>query len=551
MTVAARKRLQARKFQWGPTDLEVVAGPPEQEPADFRRPFEEAKVKRQGGKFASKDGPGAAPSGAPPRAEVSPRVKRAADDGKKALQAAVSAEYERLKDEARAVLEQLGVDVPESAAEEADEAADAKKAEREAKGTKQAVGTKAKEGSTKASPKERKGSTSKKPSKTPASGATSPAAGSGGGSAAAPSTAKLRQRVIEIRAEIDALQRYAQAHGVSLRAPSDLAADALCDYYDFRGRYDPLQLRDSWGRWTESGGGLAVGSPVWVLPTPKHPNKKSGRVLSDDGDSVKVRLSGTGGKKVTVPKSQLAPREADGPAPAKAPPPKPAKAPTAKPAKAPSAKPGVDSSALPNTKVELGALPADVAGRIVADLADMRSRYPVAFDATIKKVATYGPGGGPKTAYASYGAGTINVSPTKFASAAKVEASLKSDVAVGFHPPGTDKLEAVITHEAGHAIWEHLKVNAPKVMPEEWKALREARPIKYTKTGKGSGTQSWSYEKLGEERAPSKYALEAPYEFWAEAFSSAHHTPPEKQTPYVKKLAAFLEEYSKKEKGAP
>lgn len=92
-----------------------------------------------------------------------------------------------------------------------------------------------------------------------------------------------------------------------------------------------------------------------------------------------------------------------------------------------------------------------------------------------------------------------------------------NDVAKGFHVPGADNLESVITHEFGH-LWQ-------------------ARGFD---TADLAASVEFKQVQRGEDKAPSGYAERNYKEWWAESFTSAHVTPTEQQIPDVRAIATWL-----------
>ena len=102
-------------------------------------------------------------------------------------------------------------------------------------------------------------------------------------------------------------------------------------------------------------------------------------------------------------------------------------------------------------------------------------------------------------------------------------------VAGGGHPVGANNLESVVTHEFGH-IWHE--------GPNDEAGYRASREYDEVSPAaiKSDSIQGHTDE------APSSYALTNYHEWWAESFSSAHFTPPDKQNDDTRAIGAWLDQ---------
>lgn len=198
----------------------------------------------------------------------------------------------------------------------------------------------------------------------------------------------------------------------------------------------------------------------------------------------------------------------------------------------------------PRTEFEFTGIPPSVSGRLVRQFAASRRRFPSAaagleFMGTLdtrwgnqhipdEHKVQIGPnfiaGSYPRGAYRA-----IVLGPRwRFAGMNK---SAEQDVADGFHPPGMEDPTTAVTHEYGHFVDAFLaRPNGETGVPVPiW-----AEYLNWKKTAldrlEGYGRQS------REDMPPSKYGSGSYPEFFAEAFASAYHTPPEQQVPMVRRL---------------
>lgn len=102
----------------------------------------------------------------------------------------------------------------------------------------------------------------------------------------------------------------------------------------------------------------------------------------------------------------------------------------------------------------------------------------------------------------------------------------------GFHPPGSEDVSSVLTHEFGHMISGYLHAQYNKgTLPQHTKDFLTAH---YPNKGKGLGNPS---ETSGYSKQTQKGDY---YEWFAESVTALHHTPKAKWSTHTKALSAAL-----------
>jgi hypothetical protein len=107
----------------------------------------------------------------------------------------------------------------------------------------------------------------------------------------------------------------------------------------------------------------------------------------------------------------------------------------------------------------------------------------------------------------------------------KFYGELSESVRTGFHPPGCDSPDSVFCHEFGHHVYYYLGMDT------------------YEKPFGRENIADKVIHLLNTELKDhpcSEYAKHDRAERWAESFVSVYYTPPDKQTPGVKKLSEYL-----------
>lgn len=130
--------------------------------------------------------------------------------------------------------------------------------------------------------------------------------------------------------------------------------------------------------------------------------------------------------------------------------------------------------------------------------------------------------------------GRLGLNPLWYGNPERFRRSLQLSVSQGFHPPGTDTFESVITHEFGHHVLYMLWLQGAgeaftdEVAPDGFGLVIDTANLLLQHYAKDAG-------KL------SGYAKTAPQELWAEGFTATKHTPGNKKIKFVKALSAFLD----------
>jgi len=141
----------------------------------------------------------------------------------------------------------------------------------------------------------------------------------------------------------------------------------------------------------------------------------------------------------------------------------------------------------------------------------------------------------------------IGLNPKWFGAPGPFEEALKSGAAEskmlsgrvlpGWHPPGCDTVEHVITHEFGHHVHDWY-LNAPE-STEAWTDVVAASGWGLVRDSFNLWWRGWATTTTAT-RSVSAYACTAPSEAFAEAFTALYHASPRWSNEYVDSLRQFL-----------
>ena len=121
-------------------------------------------------------------------------------------------------------------------------------------------------------------------------------------------------------------------------------------------------------------------------------------------------------------------------------------------------------------------------------------------------------------AHASTDGRRIGLNPSWYGDPERLKTSSYRDTLTRWHPPGTDNVESIITHEFGHQI-------------DHWLTVQES-------------TRNELIIFKNRNRADaslSRYAMKNSAEAWAESFSALRYTPEAEWSAYTRNHAAFLD----------
>lgn len=135
-------------------------------------------------------------------------------------------------------------------------------------------------------------------------------------------------------------------------------------------------------------------------------------------------------------------------------------------------------------------------------------------------------------AHASQDGCRIAFNPNRFGNAAALRASIASDAASGWHPPGTGTPASILTHEWGHQVDNFLKNRS------DWHVV-EVRP-----PGQTTSLAELLHELRSRYPATaqlSRYALKNESEAFAEAFAALRYTPEAQRDAWTRQLGVLLD----------